>query len=362
MRADEPGPDGLPHRADVADREFIKTISAATAWWTTQHTWQVSSSHTGGGVIAAFESAVAAAVGPSARALALPSATAALATALEIVGVGEGDLVGVPAVDWTAASAVLRAVGARAVPLPVDPDTGLLDARRITCSGEACRGLAAVVAVHLHGLGCDGPALRRACPGTPLVEDAAQAWAARYPDGSPVGSAADACAFSFGAAKSPDAGELGCLVTRTQDLHRSAVRRTQHPTRQVLEGVTRPRHDQAMTRVAPAAALLGAYALAQHAGMTLALRRGGGLAAEALARAGLPVLTDPDRHAPGIVAVRAAPERVRLVLSGTSLPVGVTVTAVDRADVQVHPGYPDRKALAVRAAGITVVTLGPRLR
>ena len=86
----------------MADREFIEALSAATAWWATQRTWQVSSSHTGGGVIAAFESAVAAAVGPEAQALALPSATAALATALEILGVGPGDLVGVPAVDWTA--------------------------------------------------------------------------------------------------------------------------------------------------------------------------------------------------------------------------------------------------------------------
>ena len=101
---------------------------------------------------------------------------------------------------------MVRALGARTVPLPVNPDTSLLDAGRVARQSEVTGGLAAAVAVHLHGLSCDVPALRRACPGLPLVEDAAQAWAAHYPDGRPVGSAADACAFSFGAAKSPNAG------------------------------------------------------------------------------------------------------------------------------------------------------------
>ena len=349
---------GLPHRASVADRELIEVLSAATAWWAAQRSWQVSSSHTGGGVIAAFESAVAEAAGPHARALALPSATAALATALEILGVRPGDLVGVPAVDWTATRAVVGVLGARTVPLPVDPDSGLLDATQIARRAEVTRGLAAVVAVHLHGLSCDVPALRRACPGMPLVEDAAQAWAAHYPDGRPIGSAAEACAFSFGAAKSPGAGELGCLVTRTQALHLAAVARTQHPTRQLLAGVAGPRRDQVMIRVAPAAALLGAYVLHEHAWAIPALRLGGRLAATALRDAGLLVLTDPGRHAPGVVAVRATPERVRLVLAGMSFPTGVKVTNVDRADVNVHPEVPDRAALAARAAAITVITLG----
>ncbi len=293
-------------------------------------------------------------------ALALPSATAALTTALQILGIGPGVLVGVPAVDWTATGAATRALGARTVPLPVDPDTGLLDAAYIARRSELIRDVAAVVAVHLHGLSCDVPALRRTYPGLPLIEDAAQAWAAHYPDDSQVGSAADACAFSFGAAKSPSAGELGCLVTRTRTLHRAAVAGTQHPTRQLLTGIACPSRDQVMTRVAPAAALLGAYALHHHARLTPALRRSGHLAAKALRDAGLRVLTDPARHAPGIIAVRAAPEHVRLVLSGMPFPGGLTVTTVDRADVDVHRGYPNEATLAARVMGITVISLGSR--
>jgi len=359
MHADGAGPDDLPHLAGAADREFIELLSAATAWWATQRTWQVSSSHTGGGVIAAFESAVADSVGSDVRALALPSATAALSIALEILGVGPGDLIGVPAVDWTATGAIAGALGARTMPLPVDPDTGLLDAGQIARHGAVTQDLAAVVVVHLHGLGCDVPALRRALPGLPVIEDAAQAWASHYPDGRPVGSASDACAFSYGAAKSPNAGELGCLVTRTRTLHQAAVARSQHPTRQWLTGIACPRRDQVMTRVAPAAALLGAYVLHQHLKLTPELRQGGRLLAQALAGAGLPVLTDATRHAPGIVAVRAAPEHVRLVLPTVFLPEGVTVRVVDLADVEVHPGYSDEATLSALVTGITIITLEP---
>lgn len=342
------------HPAAIADRDFLDEVSAAVRWWRAQRTWRVTSSHTGGGVIEAFEEAVAQQVRPDAHALALPSATAALKTALEVTGVGPGDRVGVPALDWTATGAVLRALGARAVPLPVARDTGLLDVAEAG-RRELLRDLSAVVAVHLHGLTCDVPALRRACPGLPVIEDAAQAWAARYPDDRPVGSAADACVFSFGAVKSPSAGELGCLVTRTVKLYRSATALTQHPTRQLLAGVSCPRTDQVMTRVAPVAALLGAFVIHRHAAQVPALRQAAGHVARALRDAELPVLTDSAKHAPGIIAVGAALAEVRPLLPRQPLPGGLLIATADRADVAFRPGYAEESA--VRDAPITVITV-----
>ncbi len=347
----------LPHRAETADRDLLGQVTAAARWWSAQRTWQVSSSHTGGGVIAALESAVADAVAPGARALALPSGTAALLAACAAAGVGPGDRVGVPAVDWTASGAVLRLLGATAVPLAVDPRTGLLDVASIAANRPAGR-LAALVAVHLHGLTCDVPALGDAFPGVPVVEDAARAWAAHYPGGGPVGSCADACAFSFGSAKLPGAGELGCLVTRDEDRHRAAVRRTQHPTRQLLAGVPEPSHDQVMTRVAPVVALLGGYVLHEHAKDVPALRAAAARAATALRDAGLTVLTDPDLHAPGTVAVVASKDEARAALSKAD----VAVTALDGADVTVHPDYSQRLAHALRLGELTVVTCAPGCR
>jgi L-glutamine:2-deoxy-scyllo-inosose/3-amino-2,3-dideoxy-scyllo-inosose aminotransferase len=142
---------------------LLGQLTQATGWWATQPTWRVSSSHTGGGVIEALETFVAAEVAPDARALALPSGTTALLAALKAVGVRRGDRVGVPAVDWTASAAVLRALGATPVALPVDPVTGLLDPSAIRASvagaadGHSSARITAVIAVHLHGLTCDVP-------------------------------------------------------------------------------------------------------------------------------------------------------------------------------------------------------------
>lgn len=338
-----------PHRADEADRVLLAQLHAAAGWWAGQRTWRVSSSHTGGGVIEAFEAAVAGRVAPDARALALPSGTAALHTALAAIGVGPGDRVGLPAVNWAASGAVLRALGAVPVPLPVYPGTGLLAADLPWADSN---GLTAVIAVHLHGLTCDVSAVRRACPGIPVVEDAARAWAACYPDGAPVGSAADACAFSFGSAKTPSAGELGCLVTRDKACYQEAVRRTQHPTRQLLAALPEPCQDQVMTRVAPVVALLGCYVLHEHAKTVPALRRSAARAAAVLHAAGLTVLTDPSLHVPGTVAVRARRSDVRAALTRA----GVAFTAVDGADVTVQPDCPPRLARAIRLTELTIVT------
>jgi hypothetical protein len=347
-----------PQRAADVDHELLGQLMRATRWWAEQPTWRVSSSHTGGGVIEALETFVAAEVAPDARALALPSGTAALLTALKAVGVRWGDRVGVPAVDWTASAAVLGALGATPVTLPVDPVTGLLDPSPTGSSaaraadGHTSARLAAVIAVHLHGLTCDVPAIRRALAGVPIVEDAARAWSARYPDGSPVGSGADACAFSFGSAKLPGAGELGCFVARNPVVYRAAVRDTQHPTRQLLEGIREPRQDQVMTRVAPAVALLGGYVLHEHAQTVPALRAAAARAAAALRAAGMAVLTDPFSHVPGTVAVRVASPAVRAVL----IAAGAEFCTVDGADVIVHSDFRRGPTHGFNGSELSVVT------
>jgi DegT/DnrJ/EryC1/StrS aminotransferase family len=345
------------HQAAVADCDLLSDIDSACRWWSAQRTWRVSSSYTGGGVIATFEESVARSVARDAVSLALPSATAALVTAVRAAGIAPGSTLGVPALDWTAVRAAAASLGVRTRALPVSPETGLLDT---ALGGGLTDGLAGVIAVHLHGLTCDVPALHRRHPGLLIIEDAAQAWAARYPDGTAVGSASDICTFSFGAAKSPSAGELGCLVTRTADLYRAAVALTQHPARQLLAGVLAPRVDQVMTRVAPAVALLGAYAVQRHASQAPALRQAAALLVTALRDAGLTVLTDPYRHAPGVVAVSAAAEETRAALRGITLGRAFVITSVDGCDLHVHPDVRDEEVLRGLARSITTVTIAGR--
>ncbi len=246
--------------------------------------------------------------------------------------------------------------------LPVDPLTGLLDTSRLGRGPGLAHGLAAVIAVHLRGVTCDVPDLARTRPGLPIVEDAAQAWAARYPDGTAVGSASDACAFSFGAATSPSAGELGCLVTRTSDLHRKAVELTQHPVRQVLTGIVDPTNDQPMMRVAPAVALLGAYAVQRHASQVPVLRMAAARLANALRQADLRVLSDAAVGIPGVVAVVATPAHVRAAARDLSLGRGVVITSVDRSPLHVHPDLAEDPALTELAEAVTTVTVACRRR
>jgi len=308
-------------------------------------------------VIAAFENAVAEAVCRDTRALALPSATTALITAMRALGIGPGSTIGVPSLDWTATAAAARAVGASTSPLPVTRDTGLLDTAYLGRCAASTEGLAAVVAVHLHGLTCDIPALRRANPKLTVLEDAAQAWGARYPNGEQVVSVGHACAFSFGVTKSPSAGELGCLVTRTEQVHKEAVALTQHPTRQLLSGIGNPRRDQPMARVAPVVALLGAHAIHRHAAQSASLRRAGMDIAGRLYDLGISVLTDPALHAPGILAVRADPEITRQALTWIPLGESTVIASVDPADLQVHPDAASDRFLHDLARAITVITI-----
>jgi len=218
-------------------------------------------------------------------------------------------------------------------------------------------GLAGVIAVHLNGLTCDVPGLRRALPGLRIVEDAAQAWGARYPDGSAVGLAADACVFSFSAARWPNAGELGCLVTQRTSLHQRAVEMTQHPVRQLLTGTVAPKDDHLMTRVAPVVALMGAYALQRHASQAPLLRRAGSRLATELTLADLDVLSDAAVHAPGVIAVKAHPTRVRAAVREISLGRGVTIASIDHARMHAHPEARVDADLRRLARSITTVTI-----
>jgi hypothetical protein len=137
---------------------------------------------------------------------------------------------------------------------------------------------------------------------------------------------------------------------------------TQHPTRQLLAGITSPRDDQAMARVAPVVALLGSHAVQRHAAQEPALRKGGALLVSGLRAAGLAVLTDPRRHAPGVVAVAAGPERVRAALRGIALGQAVRIQSVGRPGLYLHDDAPDDWELRQLAGTITTVTITGRRR
>jgi dTDP-3-amino-3,4,6-trideoxy-alpha-D-glucose transaminase len=146
------------------------------------------------------------------------SGTAALALALRASGIGRGDEVIVPAHTFIASALAVAHAGAVPVLCDVDEASGLIDP-------QAARSLvgprtAAIIGVHLYGQAFDVAAIEAIARPTGLLifEDAAQAHGARY-RGRPVGSHADAAAFSFYPSKNLGAlGDGGAVCTSNPEI------------------------------------------------------------------------------------------------------------------------------------------------
>jgi dTDP-4-amino-4,6-dideoxygalactose transaminase len=174
--------------------------------------------------VAAFERAVAEAVGTS-DAVAVSTGTAALHLAMLAVGIGPGDDVIVPAYTFPATANAVELAGGRAVLVDVDPETFL--ARPELVADAVTPRTRAVIAVHLFGRPVAWEELQTAVPQeVALVEDAAGALGARYRD-TPCGALGLMGCLSFHPRKIVTTGEGGAVTTDEAELA-SAVRRLRH--------------------------------------------------------------------------------------------------------------------------------------
>ncbi|MEV5313679.1 DegT/DnrJ/EryC1/StrS family aminotransferase [Streptomyces sp. NPDC052610] len=145
------------------------------------------------------------------HALAVTNGTHALELALQVLGVGPGTEVIVPAFTFISSSQAAQRLGAVAVPVDIDPGTFNIDP---TAAANAITPrTAAIMPVHMAGQICDMDALGKisADSGVPLIQDAAHGHGAEW-DGKKVGELGSVAAFSFQNGKLMTAGEGG-LVT-----------------------------------------------------------------------------------------------------------------------------------------------------
>lgn len=142
----------------------------------------------------------------------------ALILALRALDIVAGDEVIVPSNTYVASWLAVTAVGARPVPVEPDPATQNIDPARIAAAiTPATR---AILPVHLYGQPADlDPILALArSRGVAVVEDAAQAHAARY-KGRRIGAHGDLVCWSFYPGKNLGAlGDGGAVTTNRADL------------------------------------------------------------------------------------------------------------------------------------------------
>lgn len=153
-------------------------------------------------------------------ALGLNNGTSALKTALRAVEIRPGDRVLISSYTFIATAASVISFGATPVPIDFDMVTGMNipDLRR-----ELEKGCRVIIPVHIQGYTFKlAPLLALAKQKKiPVIEDACQAFAARY-KGTFAGCFADIGVYSFQQYKQVSSGEGGLLVTNNEAYFKKA--------------------------------------------------------------------------------------------------------------------------------------------
>lgn len=139
------------------------------------------------------------------------SCTSALFLALLAEGVGPGDEVIVPSLTWCATANAALYLGATPVLCDIDPHS--LCATPESVAARLTPRTKAVIVVHYGGYAMDIDALRKALPEqVAIIEDAAHALGARYPNGKRVGASGNSVCFSFYANKNLSTADGGAIA------------------------------------------------------------------------------------------------------------------------------------------------------
>ena len=139
------------------------------------------------------------------------SCTSALFLALLVEGIGPGDEVIVPSLTWCATANAALYVGASPVFCDVDSQSMCVTPESIAT--KLSPKTKAVIVVHYGGYAIDVDALRQALPShVAIIEDAAHALGAIYPNGKRVGASGNSVCFSFYANKNLSTGDGGAIA------------------------------------------------------------------------------------------------------------------------------------------------------
>ena len=203
----------LPYGRHSIDQSDIDAVVAALR----------SGVLTQGPELSKFEKSLAQVVGAE-YAVACSSGTAALHMAYAAAGIGDGDVVVVPANTFLATANAAIYLNAEVRFCDVDPVSGLMTPDTLELVIDA--SVRAVVPVHFAGQPCDMPEIasvvRRRAPQATLIEDACHALGGMHGDRTPVGKPGYSAmtTFSLHPVKHIAAGEGGAVTTDDLGLKR----------------------------------------------------------------------------------------------------------------------------------------------
>ncbi len=186
---------------------------------------------TQGPAVEVFEHAIANYTGAK-YAVAVSSATAGLHIAALTAGVGSGSTVITSPITFVASANAALYAGAETAFSDIDPDTVNLSVNSLKVSIESIDKISAIIPVHFSGLPCDMLAIKTIADekNISVIEDAAHALGAKYPDGSMVGNCnySDMTVFSFHPVKAIAGGEGGMITTNNETMYRKLLRLRSH--------------------------------------------------------------------------------------------------------------------------------------
>jgi len=186
---------------------------------------------TQGPTVEAFERAIADYVGVK-YAVAVSSCTAGLHLAAVAAGVGPGTALVTSPITFVASANAALYAGGQALFADVAAATVNMCADSLRNVLAANPHVRAVIPVHFAGLPCDMPAIKTVADaaGAAVIEDAAHALGASYPDGRRVGSCTHSLmtVFSFHPVKAIASGEGGLITTNDEAIYRHLLRLRSH--------------------------------------------------------------------------------------------------------------------------------------
>jgi len=211
----------IPYGKHYLDEEDIQSVVAVLReGWLTQ-----------GPKVAEFEQKVSDYTGAK-YAVAVSSATAGLHLACLAAGITKGDRVYTSANTFTASANCIMYVGGDPAFCDINPKTLNMSTEYLENKLLSDSKVDGIIPVHFAGLPCDMVKIKEISEkyNAPVIEDAAHAFGASYPDGGRVGNCeySDMTVFSLHPVKGVTSGEGGIVTTNNEKTYRSLLRLRSH--------------------------------------------------------------------------------------------------------------------------------------